>query len=308
MPQERHDGAVDGSSLPNLDRRSLIHCLAGCSAAMCSAKQYANGAEQSQPNGPQIMFVDTNVSLFRWPFRRLPLDNVGGLVGKLQQLGFAQAWAGSLQGIMHRDLAGVNQRLVNACAEFAELSPIGSINLQLPGWKTDLDHCIARHKMRALRLHPNYHDYDLKDPRVIELFRRATDARMLIQITVAMEDTRTQHRRVRAGDVDVAPMIDWLHRIDGARVQILGHRLRVNLLVELGQIPNVYFDTSRVDGTDAIARLVDTVGSDRVLYGSHSPLLIPEAALIRVYESQLAEKVTLSIMKTNAESVAKGIG
>src|ERR1035441_1263931 len=42
--------------------------------------------------------IDTNVSLSRWPCRRLPLDETPALVARLRSHGVKQAWAGSLDG------------------------------------------------------------------------------------------------------------------------------------------------------------------------------------------------------------------
>ncbi|MGA1479993.1 MAG: hypothetical protein ACO38N_02820, partial [Candidatus Nanopelagicales bacterium] len=42
--------------------------------------------------------IDTNVNLGRWPFRRLPLDETGNLVGKMRLLGITRALAGSFEG------------------------------------------------------------------------------------------------------------------------------------------------------------------------------------------------------------------
>ena len=44
---------------------------------------------------PVFRIVDTNVSLFRWPYPRLPLDETSALVDKVRSLGIACAWAGN---------------------------------------------------------------------------------------------------------------------------------------------------------------------------------------------------------------------
>ena len=55
--------------------------------------------------------IDTNVSLFRWPYRRLIGDDPEELVTRLRARGVTQAWAGSFEALLCRDMAGVNLRL-----------------------------------------------------------------------------------------------------------------------------------------------------------------------------------------------------
>jgi len=249
----------------------------------------------------RFRIIDTNISLFRWPFRRLPLDDPDALVKKLRSLGIAQAWAGSFEGILHRDIAGVNQRLADACRNRAELIPVGSINPELPDWEHDLRNCTEEHNMPGIRLHPNYHGYTLDDPRFSRVVELASSAGRFIQIAAAMEDTRTQHALVQVPDVNFAPLVKLMKVMPGARVQILNHNLRPPLLLQLGETPGVFFDTSRVDGTDGVPQLVQSVPPGRVLFGSHAPFLIPEAALIRVHESGVLDEASLrTVLSENA--------
>ena len=58
--------------------------------------------------------VDTNISLSRWPFRRCPLDDTPALVAKLREHGVTQAWAGTFDGLLHKDLAAANAQIGRA--------------------------------------------------------------------------------------------------------------------------------------------------------------------------------------------------
>src|SRR5204863_6795783 len=81
-------------------------------------RRESEAAAQAHP-GPQrvpLMIVDVNVSLSRWPFRRLRGDELPELVSMLQARGVTQAWAGSFDALLHKDMAGVNERLAADCA------------------------------------------------------------------------------------------------------------------------------------------------------------------------------------------------
>lgn len=256
----------------------------------------------AQDPAPTFRVIDSNVSLFRWPFRRLPLDDTAALVAHLEELGTSQAWAGSFEALLHRDLAGVNRRLAKECGRHGILVPVGSVNLELPDWEEDLRRCAGEHGMPGVRLHPNYHGYALDDPRVSRLFERATAAGLFIQIAAAMEDTRTQLPLMQVPDVDLAPLAKLSASFPEARVQVLNTRPRGTLLDKLAARPGLHFDTARVESTDGIPQLVRQLPPGRVLFGSHAPFLNPMAALIRTHESgQLEEAELRAVLATNAD-------
>jgi predicted TIM-barrel fold metal-dependent hydrolase len=284
-----------------INRRELLNIAATAGVASVLA---ADSAQTAERESTVIEIIDTNVSLFHWPFRRLPLDDSGSLVKKLRLLGVAAAWAGSFDGVLHRDVAAVNRRLAQECKRYPELIPIGSVNLELPDWEEDLRRCIEVHDMPGIRLHPNYHGYTLDDSRFARLLKLATAKGRFVQIVATMEDVRTQHPLVRVADVDLAPLPDVMTRVAGAKVQILNYRPNSSLLEKLAKAPGIYFDTARVDGTDAVPKLIERVPKSRVMFGTHAPFLIPEAALIRVHESgQLNEPALRSVLSTNARRV-----
>lgn len=283
-----------------IHRRELLRSAATLGAASVLGSESIRAGDVPASSA---RITDTNVSLFQWPFRRLSLDDPQALVNKLRSLGITQAWAGSFEGLLHRDVSGVNQRLADACRLHAELVPIGSVNLELPGWEDDLSTCMERHDMPGIRLHPNYHGYTLADPRVSQLLQRATSAGRFVQIAAAMEDVRTQHPMLQVQDVDLTPLPALMRNNAGAAVQILNLRPRGPLRDQLAETSGVFFDTARVDGTDSIRQLLRSVPRGRVLFGTHSPFLIPEAGLIRVAESNLEAEELQSLLWENAQQL-----
>lgn len=245
--------------------------------------------------------IDTNVSLFHWPFRRLPLDQVHELCAKFQQLGITEAWAGSFEALLHRDLRTVNERLHKTCQKWAELVPVGAVNPNLPDWKHDLNLCLGQFSMPGVRLLPGYHGYALDDAVFGELLVTATKLGGFVQVVMAMEDTRTQSSSLQAPNVDPRPLRHWMQQIPDARVQILNCRPSAADAQTFASIPRITVDTSRVDGTDGVAKLANVIGIDRILYGSHSPFLIPEAACIRMVETEIPAADVKAIMQQNAE-------
>lgn len=258
-------------------------------------------AQSAENRSPDIKIIDTNVSLFQWPFRRLPLDNTQALVKKLQELGINQAWAGSYEGILHRDISTVNQRLTDECRRYPQLVPIGSINPTLPDWEHDLQQCRQKHQMPGIRLHPNYHGYTLTDPRLLALLKQATATGLFVQLAVSLEDIRTQHESMQVTDVDLTPLSDLAAKVPGLRLQLLNTKLRPDLINKLSQAPGIFFDTARVESTDGVPELVKRLSAGRVLFGTHAPFLIPEAALVRVSESSILDWADLnSVLAANA--------
>lgn len=250
------------------------------------------------------MIIDVNVSLFRYPTRRVPRDDTAELVKFLQLKHVTQAWAGSFEAVLHRDLGGVNRRLAAECRNEGEglLLPFGTVDPLLPDWEEELRRCHEVHGMRGIRLFPNYHGYALDHPQFGKLIELATKRKLIVQIAARLEDPRTQHRQLSVDDVDLQKLKAVLGRYPSTPIVLLNALMSVPLdlpsaLAETGQ---VYFELATLEGVAGVERLLKSVSGERLLFGSHAPFFIWEAADLKLQESALPRPMIDQIREANA--------
>jgi uncharacterized protein len=250
------------------------------------------------------MITDTNVHISRWPFRRLPGDEVAQLVGKLRQGNVTQAWASSFDAILHRDLAGVNQRLSEECRRLGDglLVPFGSVNPTQPDWEKDLRRCHEEYGMPGIRIFPNYHGYKLDEPAFDRLLALAVERKLIVQLAVAMEDERTMHPLLRVPPVNLGPLPQALQRVAQCQVVLMNcfRSMRVEQCKPLAAAGAVYFDISMLEGVAGITKLLEYVPVERVLFGSYAPFFYWDSARLKVHESELTEIQRTKILHDNA--------
>jgi predicted TIM-barrel fold metal-dependent hydrolase len=248
--------------------------------------------------------IDVNISLFRWPTRRLPKDDTASLVPFLKSKGVIRAWAGSFEGLLHHDVAGVNQRLADECRHFGDeiLLPFGTVDPMLPDWEDDLRRCHEVHHMPGIRLFPNYHGYGLDDSKFEKLLTMAGDRKLIVQIAVRMEDPRTQHRLLSVADVDLQKLQPVVGKHPEVRVVLLNAMMSSSAPQQsaLAQAGRVYFDIATLEGIGGITRLLKSVPADRILFGSHAPFFVWESAEMKLKESVLPEPLIEQFRRTNA--------
>ena len=255
------------------------------------------------------MIIDVNVSLSRWPFRRLRGDEPAELVSLLRGRGVEQAWAGSFDGLLHKDIAGVNSRLAADCQRHGAgmLVPFGSVHPKLPDWEEDLRRCAEEHRMPGIRLHPNYHGYTLEDPDFERLLKSAARRGLAVQIALKMEDDRVQHPLLRVPPVDATTLSALAGGIPGLRLMVLnGPGPLSKDGIAKAAAAGIGFDFAMQEGINGVAKLIDQVGLERVFFGSHFPFFTWDSAGLKVVESGLDQSAERAILSENAERWIRG--
>jgi predicted TIM-barrel fold metal-dependent hydrolase len=251
--------------------------------------------------------IDVNVTLGRWPTRRMPCDEPDRLVTKLLDQNVVSAWAGSYDGLFQDDINAVNDRLVESChaANLPQhLLPFGAINPSADNWQTELDRCATTHRMPGIRLHPNYHGYKLDHPNFAQLLQVAGNHKLIVQLAVLMEDARMMHPLMRVPPVDITTLPKILAKTPSLKFVLLGaltSATRMETLTKLFDVGQAYVEISMLEGAGGIEKLLTTVPLDRILFGSHAPSFYFESAALKLQESALPPKHIAAIMHENAE-------
>src|SRR5207244_3317462 len=202
-------------------RRFLKGVLIPAALGTLSRRAVQGGEPDGGVDSPPDI-IDTNVHLFEWPFRKLKYAGAKALVAKLCRHRITQAWAGSYEGLLHKNIDGVNTRLADECRANGAgiLLPFGTVNPALPNWEEDLRRCQEKYRMPGIRLYPSYHNYTLQKPEVARLLEEARKRDLIVQLAVRMEDPRVHLPVTRTPAVDVAELPELLAALPGINVQL----------------------------------------------------------------------------------------
>ena len=238
------------------------------------------------------MMIDVNVSVDRWPFRRLPGDEPSQLVDQLQRAashrpGSAASTACSTR-IWPRSMHVWPTRAGRQPAGL--LVPFGAVNPRWPDWREDLRRCHEVLGMPGIRLHPNYHGYRLDDPLCAELLRAAADRGLLVQLAVRLEDVRIQHPLMQVPDVDTEPLPALIAACPNLKLVLLNGLSTVpaERLATLAASGRVFLDIATLEGMAGIGHWLTRVPITCLLFGSHFPFFIWESAELKLRESALS--------------------
>ena len=293
-----------------IDRRDFLKAsLAGITVASLATESMA--AAEPALRSPGI--IDTNINLFDWPFRVLKYRETATLVAKLKKHRVVEAWAGSFEALLSKDMNGVNERLATECRQHSGfLIPFGSVNLAWPDWQEDVRRCHEIHKMPGIRIYPGYQPFNLDHPDVESLLTIIAERGLVLQVVFGMEDPRVHHPIINVGPASLRPLLKAVQKTPTAKVQLLHFPGAPGSdFAEFMKEPNTYAEISRFEGNGGIGRMIGTIEGlpsarapvDRVVFGSHAPYFPVETALLKLIESPLDAQQLQSIMHQNARKL-----
>ncbi|HET7771731.1 MAG TPA: amidohydrolase family protein [Chloroflexota bacterium] len=267
------------------------------------------------PDPPAGGYFDASSTLGEWPSRRLngspppsPTELVARRIVHMDRLGIRRAAVSSLDAVWLKDSSVANAELHALVRGHTDrFLPLYTLNPIFPSAADHLKRCTDEHGLAAghgaIRLYPGYHVYALDDPRVDACLERIASIGVPVMLTMQLEDARLHQPAMRVPDLLVPdvlalcarwPAIRWI--VSGARfaeAQGIGRQLPPDA--------QVWIELSRVQGpVDAIPTLCRAAGAQRLLFGTNTPLHLPEAAILELADARLSPEDDAAIRYQNA--------
>jgi predicted TIM-barrel fold metal-dependent hydrolase len=256
------------------------------------------------------MLIDSNAYVGHWPFRKMNNNTCEKLLDRMKEYDVDISVISNLNGIFYKNTQPANEELYNEIRSDRRFSdrfiPFAVINPIYAGWKHDLEVSTGKYGMKGVRLYPKYHGYDLSNPSCIELVKRTRDLGLPVAFSLRMVDSRLSSWMDLKNEWALKDVIPIIKEVPDAKYLILNVANNTRLNDEdaaLLKKSDVLMDTSGRALT-MLGNLLETYGSSKFAFGTHSPILDYYTGLLRIQalkQSEADEKTKESLKSGNAK-------
>lgn len=252
-----------------------------------------------------MTIYDANASVGSWPFRSHPTRTAAQLVARMDEVGIARAVVASLAAVCYRDCqAGTDDMLAEIAPYRDRFTPFAVLNPLYAGWERDLRACHEQHGCRGVRMYPNYHGYSLVDPAAQRLIGACAERGLVVAFVCRLEDRRQRFRLDTPEDITLDEIAAGLRPHPNARFLILeglGIEHSVFATEPLWRERPFAVEMSRTDVVlrRGLPRLLEVVGSEKVVFGTGLPLKGPHSALLKLQLLEVDDATRQAIASGN---------
>lgn len=236
------------------------------------------------------MLVDVNSYIGHWPFRQRKYNTCATRLERMNRFHVDVSVVSNVNGIFYKNPQSANEELhreIRSGRGFKDrFIPFAVINPIYASWRTHFETSTVDMGMKGIRLHPQYHGYDLTNASCVELVKRSRDRGLPVAIGLRMVDSRPSswldlERNKEWALKDVIPIV---REVPDAKYLILNVANSVVLpeeQVALFKKAELVMDTSGRNIID-LGALLKTYGRDKFAFGTHAPILDDATGLLRI--------------------------
>lgn len=200
------------------------------------------------------------------------------------------------------DLDAANRRLAETIADRDAFIGIARVDPRVSGCAERARRALADDGLRGLKLHPGEEFLAIGDPRIESLLDVAGTRGVPVWIHAG-----------RQGVADALAIRDLALKFPSVPIVVI-HAAQRNVsglgvpdaLLLAQQTGNTYFETSGVYRQDLIRDLVETVGPERVVFGTNAPYFDPRLEITRITRSTLDPAIQSAVLQNIAQLVGSG--
>ncbi|NMC37948.1 MAG: amidohydrolase family protein [Bacteroidales bacterium] len=242
------------------------------------------------------MLLDINAYVGHWPFKKLRHNTCSLLLERMNRFGVDVSVVSNINGIFYKNTQSANEELfeeIDSDTRFkGRFVPFAVINPIYAGWRDDFEVCVSKMGMKGLRLFPQYHDYEITDPSLVELVGMARDLGLPVAFDIRMVDSRQKswldlpHYDFCAPEKSDIIFREWslknilpvIKAVPDAKYIIVNLANSISLSgeeIDIIKGTDLVFDTSgrAIRGEHDLALLLKRFGREKFALGAHSPFL-----------------------------------
>jgi predicted TIM-barrel fold metal-dependent hydrolase len=239
------------------------------------------------------MLIDINAHLGAYPFRQIRHHTAEGLVGLMDRNGIDHAIVSANTSLLYRDVHRGNDEAREAIAASAgRLTGIATINPRYSSWKRDMIEAVRQWDFKAVRLLPEYHDYDLADADGQAALEAIAELGVPLALHERIEDHRQMHPWDRARPMSFAAAGKALAKFTDMKLLWLnGLGINAAAVRDAGLEGRILIDINRFDVTlmNTLEKFIDALGADAFAFGTHMPMSYVGPALVRMEVLRLGD-------------------
>jgi len=237
---------------------------------------------------PGSDIIDANCLFGPWP--RSHLDcSLGTVLRMLRNAGIDRALLGSLRSALHDHTAG-NEEALAACSTHQGLLPVAGLRLGRSLQPAPQVGTLRAEGFRVLRLFREYEAFPMDYAPLASALRGAAESDMPV-IIAALDpgDITALGRLLR--DIPCKTIVTGVNT---------SHTPLVAEAIAVGrEVASIFFETSRLEGTDTIDVMARELGPGRLVFGTAMPHQYPSSALALIDQCGLSDDDKTAVLGTN---------